>query len=417
MRSIRSLAAIAGAAALLVQAAPAQSAGTIDLGVFARLNWLDASYSTSTGGGGGVRAGWFFMKNFELAADVSSSFDNSENSGFPGLTVVPVHVRLQYYFPMKDALSFMVGAGYTYEKFSTQDTSANDNGFGFTLGFRTVIDERLYAMLSYTGDYSSSPANKGSGYTSSYNQGLEIGFGFLLGNKRKEAPPPEPPPPAAAAAAAVVAAPVDDDHDGVVNTADMCADTPVGEPVDQYGCSASQRDDDKDGVKNATDKCPNTPPGEPVDMNGCSASQRDTDGDGVTDDKDKCAGTPAGTKVDETGCPAAPLILEGVKFETNKAILTAGSSVTLDKVASTLMAHPTEKIEIEGYTDNSGTSDYNHQLSLKRAETVKAYLVSKGVAADRLTTKGFGEENPLVPNTSAANKQENRRVEIKVIAE
>jgi outer membrane protein OmpA-like peptidoglycan-associated protein len=423
MRSIRSLAAIAGAAALLVQAAPAQSAGTIDLGVFARLNWLDASYQTSTGGGGGGRAGWFFMKNLELMADISTSDNNNETDGFPSIAYVPVHVRLEYYIPMKDALSLMVGAGYTHEKFTSQDSSANDSGWGFTFGFRTVIDQRVYAMLSYTGDYSSSPANKGSGAKSSYNQGLELGFGFLLGNKRTEAvPPPAPPPaptpaPEAAAAAAVVATPADDDHDGVVNTADNCPNTPAGEPVDQYGCSNSQRDDDKDGVKNTADKCPNTPPGEPVDMNGCSASQRDTDGDGVTDDKDHCADTPAGTKVDENGCTLAPLVLEGVKFETNKAILTAGSSVTLDRVASTLMAHPTEKIEIEGYTDDTGDSKYNHALSLKRAETVKAYLVSKGVAADRLTTKGFGEESPLVPNTSAANRQENRRVEIKVVAQ
>jgi outer membrane protein OmpA-like peptidoglycan-associated protein len=398
MRSIRSLAALAGAAVLFAQAAPAQSAGTIDLGVFARLNWLDASYQTATGGGGGARAGFFFMQNLELVADISSSSNNADAQGSPSLTYVPVHVRLEYFIPMKDALSLMVGAGYTHEKFSAQDTSANDSGWGMALGFRAVIDDRLYAMLAYTGDYSSSPVNKSSTVKNSWNQGLELGFGFLLGGKKKEAPMVIPPPAPVPVPVAPAAAPV---------AAAAVVEAPPPPPPD----------DDKDGVISTADKCPNTPAGEPVDANGCSASQRDTDGDGVMDDKDKCADTPAGTKVDAAGCRIAPLVLEGVKFETNKAVLLAGSTVTLDRVASSLMANPTVKIEINGYTDNTGDAKYNQQLSQSRAEAVKAYLVSKGVAADRLVAKGFGQDNPAVPNTSAANKQQNRRVEVKVISE
>jgi OOP family OmpA-OmpF porin len=152
-----------------------------------------------------------------------------------------------------------------------------------------------------------------------------------------------------------------------------------------------------------------------VDANGCSASQRDTDGDGVMDDKDVCPETPAGTAVDASGCPVKPLVLEGVKFETNKAVLLPGSAATLDKVAAGLAAHPEVKIEISGYTDNVGDPKYNVQLSQSRADAVKAYLVSKGIAADRLVAKGYGQADPLVPNTTAANKQENRRVSVKII--
>jgi len=96
----------------------------------------------------------------------------------------------------------------------------------------------------------------------------------------------------------------DSDSDGIYDETDLCADTPIGEPVDANGCSASQRDTDGDGVSDAADQCPGTLQGESVNINGCAASQLDTDEDGVSDAVDQCPGTPAGELSDITGCSA-----------------------------------------------------------------------------------------------------------------
>jgi serine protease AprX len=95
---------------------------------------------------------------------------------------------------------------------------------------------------------------------------------------------------------------LDSDGDGVADALDLCPGTPAGEPVDAYGCAASQLDADGDGVIDALDQCPSTPAGEAVDTDGCSASQLDSDGDGISDALDQCPDTPAGDTVDTVGC-------------------------------------------------------------------------------------------------------------------
>jgi outer membrane protein OmpA-like peptidoglycan-associated protein len=89
----------------------------------------------------------------------------------------------------------------------------------------------------------------------------------------------------------------DTDGDGVVDSKDMCANTPAGVKVDEFGCPI---DSDKDGVSDYLDECPGTPSGAPVDKKGCPL---DSDGDGVPDYTDLCANTPLGVEVDDYGCP------------------------------------------------------------------------------------------------------------------
>jgi outer membrane protein OmpA-like peptidoglycan-associated protein len=208
--------------------------------------------------------------------------------------------------------------------------------------------------------------------------------------------------------------PLDADSDGVPDGVDQCPATPAGAHADTAGCPL---DGDKDGVYDGLDKCPNTPAGTEVDTSGCQLS-RDSDGDGVDDSKDKCPGTPAGTKVDALGCAIlftsarAPLVLKGVTFETGRSALKPESYVVLDEVAASLNANADIRIEIAGYTDNTGSARGNVTLSQARADAVRAYLAGKGVVPDRMVSKGYGAASPIATNTTAAGRAQNRRVEL-----
>ena len=99
-------------------------------------------------------------------------------------------------------------------------------------------------------------------------------------------------------------------------------------------------------------------------------------------------------------------------FDTNSATLKKADLAELDKVAARLNANKSEKVELRGYTDSTGTEAYNLQLSEKRAEAVAKYLTDKGVCAKRITTKGYGETDFVATNKTAEGRAKNRRVEI-----
>lgn len=149
----------------------------------------------------------------------------------------------------------------------------------------------------------------------------------------------------------------------------------------------------------------------------------DSDNDGVVDDQDQCPGTPTGTEVDADGCPVekdSPIVLKGVTFEFNEATLTAQAENRLDNVVNALQEASEIQVRIEGHTDSKGSAAYNRELSQERADSVKRYLVEHGIAPDRLTTKGFGESQPVAPNTNPdgsdnpEGRAKNRRVELHV---
>lgn len=142
----------------------------------------------------------------------------------------------------------------------------------------------------------------------------------------------------------------------------------------------------------------------------------DTDGDGVTDNIDRCPDTPRGVAVDAYGCTRqGSITLEGVGFEVNSATLTADSREVLDSIAADLKKYPRLKIELQGHTDSTGADAYNMQLSQRRAESVRAYLIEQGVSPSQLTANGYGETQPIADNTTAEGRAQNRRVVMRVI--
>lgn len=219
-------------------------------------------------------------------------------------------------------------------------------------------------------------------------------------------------------------APLDSDGDGVANRRDACPHTPSGAQVGARGCPL---DSDNDGVFDGLDRCPDTPAGVKVDAGGCPL---DSDGDGIPDHRDACPAVPAPGTAD--GCPpravepaptpapapavvpAAPrkLMLDGVNFDNDSARLRRESITILDNAAATLKEWGEVKVEVAGYTDAASSIAYNLTLSQRRAEAVSAYLIKHGIAAERLTARGYGEAQPVADNKTAAGRAKNRRVEL-----
>jgi OOP family OmpA-OmpF porin len=150
----------------------------------------------------------------------------------------------------------------------------------------------------------------------------------------------------------------------------------------------------------------------------------DTDGDGVVDAVDACA-RERGT-AEQSGCPAEKpplvtltrerLVLHGeVFFDTGVSTLP-GPSAVLDRLAQVLLEHPEiQRVVIEGHTDTVGSDGSNRTLSLARAETVRRYLIEKGVPGERLVARGFGFQRPVSSNATAGGREQNRRAELQLI--
>ncbi len=203
---------------------------------------------------------------------------------------------------------------------------------------------------------------------------------------------------------------LDSDGDGVVDALDKCPGTPAGAKVNADGC---ELDSDGDGVVDRLDQCPNTAPGRKVDAKGC---EPDADGDGVLDAMDKCPGTPKGDRVDGSGCTLLnTIVLKGVNFDNDQAVLRQDALSILDEASATLKRYPGMKVEVAGYTDGRSSRAHNVDLSQRRAKAVMDYFVGKGVAADRLSAKGYGPDSPIADNNTDAGRAQNRRVELHIL--
>ena len=227
----------------------------------------------------------------------------------------------------------------------------------------------------------------------------------------------------------------DTDGDGIPDTKDRCPEEAGSEEL--QGCP----DADGDGVSDIDDACPNKAGN--AEMNGCP----DSDGDGVADNVDRCPDT-VGDQ-DNQGCPFADRDGDGIPdkddacpdvagitenngcaaeptdlisfinnsenrilFKANSSKLDSGDKGILDKVIGLLSQYESASIIIEGHASSDGSEAYNLKLSEKRAESVKEYLLEKGIADERLSTVGFGESKPVGNNKTARGRADNRRANI-----
>jgi outer membrane protein OmpA-like peptidoglycan-associated protein len=287
-----------------------------------------------------------------------------------------------------------------------------------TAGIEFLPRDAVFVNARYIYGFMNIPKNT-EGSQGYYNQGVQITIGArLFGNGEKVPPPPPPPPPdtdsdgiidsldkcpGMAGVIEYQGCPIPDtDNDGVKDPDDKC---PSVAGVERYnGCPIP--DTDEDGFNDETDKCP-TEKGV-AEYNGCPIP--DTDGDGLKDPDDHCP-TIAGVS-ENHGCPAVEKFsASNIQFITGSAQLTGKAITALNQVVAYMQKYPDVKLDIRGHTDDTGDDDKNQKLSENRAAAVKAQLVKKGISADRLSSEGFGETQPIADNTTAAGRAENRRVE------
>ncbi|MDO6422161.1 OmpA family protein [Saccharophagus degradans] len=210
--------------------------------------------------------------------------------------------------------------------------------------------------------------------------GVNIGLAYVFGGKAKASKPTVKP------AAITPAKPMDSDNDGVANTLDACPATPANVTVDAKGCAL---DSDNDGVADYQDSCANTAATHKVDAKGCSLSLTET-----------------------------VAINLSIQFDNNSAVVKESYYAEVKRVADFMNQYANTQVSVEGYTDDRGSAAYNKQLSQKRADAVKATLVSQfNIDAARVTATGFGEINPIDTNDTAAGRAANRRVVANVSSE
>ncbi|MGH8441724.1 MAG: OmpA family protein [Nevskiaceae bacterium] len=179
-------------------------------------------------------------------------------------------------------------------------------------------------------------------------------------------------------------------------------------------------DSDGDGLPDSKDACPSTPAST---ADGCPpaapAMRTDSDNDGIYDDQDECECTLEGLKVDAKGCAVATeeqsIVLKGVNFLPSSATLTPEAKVVLEAAVAGLSGQAGLKVELGGHTDSQGADAANKALSQRRADSVRQYLIDKGIDGARLTAVGYGESEPIADNNTREGRTENRRVELKIV--
>ncbi|MFT3822372.1 MAG: OmpA family protein [Chitinophagaceae bacterium] len=328
--------------------------------------------------------------------------------------------------PINDERTFspFISAGVGIGNYGTKWTGYAPLGGGLQLNMQG--EGYIFLQANYRVSMSSAKLDNNMFYS--------LGFTQTIGSpKVKETPKPLPPLP-------VVVEVKDQDKDGVVDSLDACPEV-AGLP--QFnGCP----DTDGDGIPDKDDKCPNQKG--LARYQGCPIP--DTDGDGINDEEDKCPqekgvaryqGCPIpdrdkdGINDEEDKCPdlpgtaanhGCPEVKEEIKkraefaaqhlyFATGSHKLLSKSFKGLDEIVAVMKADPAMKLSIEGYTDNTGKADKNLVLSENRAKSVQEYLSSKGIEAGRITATGYGQENPVADNKTAAGRAKNRRVILKLM--
>ncbi len=242
----------------------------------------------------------------------------------------------------------------------------------------------------------------------------------------KKSPPEKCAPKVVMPAPRISVKRVDTDGDGCYDDVDKCPKEPEDKDGFQDEDCCPDPDNDQDGIPDTSDKCPNVAEDKDgfQDEDGCP--DNDNDQDGIADVDDKCPLQPEDYDgdSDDDGCPDKYKLVvvtakkielkQKVFFATAKTRILARSYQLLNEVAKALKDMPKIEIRIEGHTDSRGRNRYNQRLSDGRANSVRTYLIQRGVDASRMRAVGYGEDKPVASNRTRAGRAMNRRVEFMI---
>jgi OmpA-OmpF porin, OOP family len=249
-----------------------------------------------------------------------------------------------------------------------------DQSYHWGAGFRYAIGAKL--DLRFDARHFIVPDRTSGGATSDFE--FTAGIGFRFGGAKPALPPPRPAP-------RPVAKPADLDKDRIVDNVDQCREVPEDHDKFQDTDGCPDPDNDRDNILDLADTCPL----QAETVNGYQ---------------------------DEDGCPDEVIVeLTGIGFELNSAKIDAASTALLDRAYEILSTYPKLRVEISGHTSSEGNADMNLDLSLRRAESVKTYLVRRGIAEDRLQTVGHGSDKPIAENNNEKGREINRRIEFRIL--
>ncbi len=342
------------------------------------------------------------------------------------LTMFSVHVDAIWHPVSHSWFVPFVGAGPSITLGFPQRQSGELHATDFDLGLNAVAGLKMYpwesagfrADLRYLLRLGTESADEATGHDLIASLGLFATFGGA-----------QPKP--------VVPVILDTDGDGFIDTTDSCPNV-AGHPT-ANGCP----DQDGDTIADAEDRCPEI--AGRLDDRGCP----DKDADRIVDLDDRCVDEPgvaefqgcadadgdlianlddrcptiAGVK-EHNGCPPPPPeeviarysgVMKGINFEKDSDVIIEKSFPILDEAVAVLAQYPATRLLIEGHTSAEGKRELNLDLSQRRAASVKAYFVGKGIDSGRIDTQGFGPDKPIAKNDVERNRAKNRRIEFKLL--
>lgn len=343
---------------------------------------------------GGMRLAYMPLSFLGVGLEVDGA---SSRGGTPETDVNHTTFRMHVIgqLPYRVTPVFVIGGGFLSTRSSADILNELDGAFHYGLGLKVHINQWIAVRMDgrhmvARGDFENDRASYG-----------EIQFGVDLNLRMRRLIKPKK---------------IDRDGDGLYDRDDKCPHE-AGDTDD--GCPKN-KDSDSDGVSDRNDKCP-TEYGD--DPKGCPIP--DKDGDGILDSKDECWEQPETVNgfEDTNGCPDEPPeklkkldgVIAGIMFDSGQATIRTTSRRVLVGVVETLKEYPDVRVEIVGHTDDQGSREMNTKLSADRAESVKAYLVERGIDGARITTKGVGPDEPLEDNKTKAGRAKNRRIEFKIV--